>query len=184
MGKDSGESAMKKKTMTELNRISVEQFHETEKIPVVVVLDNVRSEMNVGSIFRTADAFLVEKICLCGITAVPSSAEMHKTALGAENSVAWEHYASGVDAVDALRQAGYVVCAVEQVHGSVSLDRFRVKPGEKYALVFGHEVKGVSQEVVDHSNLCIEIPQSGTKHSLNVANSAAILLWDLYRQLL
>ncbi len=168
--------------MIELNRISVEQFRQAKKMPLAVVLDDVRSEMNVGSIFRTADAFVVEKICLCGITAVPPTPEIHKTALGAEDSVTWERYTSALEAVDALKSQGYTICSVEQVHHSISLEHFVMEPGKKYALVMGNEVKGVSQGVVDASDLCIEIPQEGTKHSLNVANSAAIVMWELYRQ--
>lgn len=173
---------MKKKTMLELHRIDAEQFKSVKKMPVAVVLDDVRSEMNIGSVLRTADAFVVSHVALCGITATPPTPEIHKTALGAEDSVEWKHYPSATDAVERLRAQGYTICAIEQVHGSVSLERFEVKPGEKYAIIFGNEVKGVSQEAVDASDCCIEIPQCGTKHSLNIANTAAIVMWHFFRQ--
>ncbi len=174
---------MKKKTMLELHRIDAHQFREAEKMRVAVVLDNVRSEMNVGSIFRTADAFVVERVCLCGITAVPPRPEIHKTALGAEDTVAWTRHATALEAVASLREQGYTICSVEQVHGSVSLERFTVDPAAHYALVFGNEVKGVAQDVVDSSDCCIEIPQRGTKHSLNIANSVAIVLWHFFQRM-
>ncbi len=163
--------------MEELHRLTVEQSLAAEKLPVTVVLDEVRSEMNVGSIFRTADAMGIERIVLCGITPVPPRPEIHKTALGAEEAVAWVHYATAIEAVEALRQQGYVILAVEQVHGSVSLERFVPQPGVRYALVLGHEVKGVSQAVVDAAHTCLELPQRGTKHSMNVACTAAIVMW-------
>lgn len=169
--------------MLELHRLDVEQFSQARKLPVTVVLDNVRSEMNVGSVFRTADAFVIEHIALCGITAVPPRAEIHKTALGAEDAVSWSHHASTLDAVEQLRQQGYTLCAVEQVHGSVSLNEFRAEPGKRYALIFGNEVKGVAQEVVDKCDCCIEIPQCGTKHSLNISCSAAIVMWHFFQSL-
>ncbi|MBR1474223.1 MAG: RNA methyltransferase [Muribaculaceae bacterium] len=175
---------MKKKTMLELHRVDAEQYSHIEKLPITVVLDNVRSEMNVGSVFRTADAFLIERICLCGITAVPPKPEIHKTALGAENTVPWTHYASAAEAIAQLRQQGYRICAVEQVHGSISLERFSPEPGQRLAIILGNEVKGVSQEAVDASDCCIEIPQYGTKHSLNIANTAAIVMWHLSSHIL
>lgn len=171
---------MKKKTILELNRVDVADYRRLKKLPVVVVLDNVRSEMNVGSIFRTADAFMIERIVLCGITAVPPRAEIHKTALGAEESVEWTYCATVEQAVEKLHDEGYVVCSIEQVHGSVSLEAFAVEQGVKYALILGNEVKGVAQSAVDSSDFCIEIPQAGTKHSLNVANSAAIVMWHFF----
>ena len=174
---------MKKKSMLDLHRISAEEFKQVEKIPVAVVLDDVRSEMNVGSVFRTADAFVIERIALCGITGTPPSHEIHKTALGAEDSVEWSHFKTALEAVQLLRQQGYRICSVEQVHGSVSLEEFAIKPNEKYALVFGNEVKGVNQDVVNASDCCIEIPQHGTKHSLNVACSAAIVMWHFFNAL-
>lgn len=174
---------MQKKSMLDLHRVDVEQFKTIEKIPVAVVLDDVRSEMNVGSVFRTADAFVIEQIALCGITGKPPSHEIHKTALGAENSVDWTYYTTAIEAVEQLRKQGYKICSIEQVHGSISLEQFRIENGEKYALVFGHEVKGVSQTVVDASDCCIEIPQHGTKHSLNIACSAAIVMWQFFNAL-
>ena len=172
-----------KKSMVELHRIGVEEYKQVEKLPVTVVLDNVRSEMNVGSVFRTADAFLIERICLCGFTPQPPKAEIHKTALGAEDSVAWQHYPTALDAVKQLRSEGYTICSIEQVHDSVSLERLTVNPGQRIAIVFGNEVKGVAQEVVDASDLCVEIPQAGTKHSLNISCCAAIVMWQLFQEL-
>ena len=169
--------------MLDLHRISTEEFKQVEKIPVAVVLDDVRSEMNVGSVFRTADAFVVEHIALCGITATPPKHEIHKTALGAEDSVAWSYHKTALEAVQQLRNQGYTICSIEQVHGSVSLEEFTIEQGKKYALVLGNEVKGVSQAVVDASDCCIEIPQHGTKHSLNIACSAAIVMWHFFNAL-
>lgn len=170
---------MEKKNIRELHRMSVDDFRASEKSPLVVVLDNVRSLNNIGSIFRTCDGFAVSKLILCGITATPPSAEIHKTALGAEMSVEWEYYESTMDAVAALHAAGYTVCALEQVHGSVSLPEFVPAKDSKYAIVAGHEVHGVSQDVVDASDVCLEIPQFGTKHSLNVAVSTALAIYQL-----
>lgn len=169
--------------MLDLHRISAEEFKQTNKIPVAVVLDDVRSEMNVGSVFRTADAFVIDRIALCGITATPPRHEIHKTALGAEDSVEWTYHKAALEAVEQLHEQGYTICAIEQVHGSVSLEEFPIEPGKKYALVFGNEVKGVSQAVVDKSDCCIEIPQFGTKHSLNIACSAAIVMWHFFNAL-
>lgn len=169
--------------MLDLHRISTEEFKKTEKIPVAVVLDDVRSEMNVGSVFRTADAFVIKHVALCGITGKPPSHEIHKTALGAEDSVEWSYHKTAVEAVEQLREQGFTVCSIEQVHGSVSLEQFPIEKGKKYALVFGNEVKGVSQAVVDASDHCIEIPQLGTKHSLNIACSAAIVMWHFFTAL-
>lgn len=168
--------------MLELHRMGVEEYKNVGKLPITVVLDNVRSEMNVGSVFRTADAFLIERICLCGITPCPPKSEIHKTALGAEESVAWQYYPTTAVAIDELKAAGYTICSIEQVHDSVSLDRFEVNEGQKLAIVFGNEVKGVGQEVVDGSDVCIEIPQHGTKHSLNISCCAAIVMWQLALQ--
>lgn len=167
--------------MLELHRVGVEEYKKVEKLPVTVVLDNVRSEMNVGSVFRTADAFLIERICLCGITPQPPKAEIHKTALGAEESVAWQYYPTTLAAVEQLKAEGYRICSIEQVHDSVSLDQYVIEPGRKTAIVLGNEVKGVSQEVVDASDVCIEIPQHGTKHSLNISCCAAIVMWCFSR---
>jgi tRNA G18 (ribose-2'-O)-methylase SpoU len=170
-----------KKSMLELHRVSVEQYKEVDKLPVTVVLDNVRSEMNVGSVFRTADAFLIERIFLCGITPQPPKSEIHKTALGAEDSVSWQYFSNTLDAVNQLKADGYLICSIEQVHESVSLEKFIADKGQKLAIVLGNEVKGVGQEVVDASDLCIEIPQHGTKHSLNISCCAAIVMWHVYQ---
>ena len=169
--------------MLELHRMGVEEYKEVEKLPVTVVLDNVRSEMNVGSVMRTADAFLIERIVLCGITPQPPKAEIHKTALGAEESVDWQYYSSTLDAVNDLKRDGYRICSIEQVHDSVSLECFAVEKGQKLAVVMGNEVKGVSQDVVDASDVCVEIPQHGTKHSLNISCCAAIVMWYVYHYL-
>ena len=169
-----------KKSMLELHRMGVDEYKKLDKLQVTVVLDNVRSEMNVGSVFRTADAFLIERIVLCGITPQPPKAEIHKTALGAEESVAWQYYPSTLDAVKDLKDDGYLICSIEQVHNSVSLEQFVVNNEQKVALVLGNEVKGVSQEVVDASDVCVEIPQHGTKHSLNISCCAAIVMWHVY----
>ncbi len=174
----------RKLKITELNRISVEAFKEADKLPLVVVLDNVRSLHNIGSVFRTSDAFRVECICLCGITAVPPHAEIHKTALGAEDTVDWKYYQNTVDAVDELKQNGYTVFSIEQAEGSTMLDKWEMDRNKKYAIVFGNEVKGVEQEVIDHSDGCIEIPQYGTKHSLNVSVTAGIVIYECANRLM
>ncbi len=174
---------MRKLKVTELNRISKEEYKLAEKLPLVVVLDNVRSEYNIGSVFRTADAFRVESICLCGICAVPPRIEIHKTALGAEDSVDWRYFKSTMNAVDELRSEGYTILSVEQVEGSTKLDEMHLDNGKRYAVILGNEVKGVQQEVVDASDGCIEIPQYGTKHSLNVSVTAGIVMWEMFRLL-
>lgn len=163
----------------ELVRLSVEGYKESPKSKIVVVLDNVRSQHNVGSAFRTSDAFLIEKIYLCGITAKPPSAEIHKAALGAEFSVDWDYFENTMDAVISLRDNGYEIVSIEQVEGAEMLNKFTPDPHKKYALIFGNEVRGVSQEVVDSSDLFIEIPQYGTKHSLNVSVSIGVVIWQL-----
>jgi len=170
---------MRKLTNDELNRKSVTEFRASEKSPFIIVLDNVRSLNNVGSIFRTADAFLVEAVWLCGITATPPHREIHKTALGATESVEWKYFESSAEAVRVLKERDYAIVSVEQAEGAVSLDRFATEPGKRYALVFGHEIRGVTEGVVNLSDACIEIPQYGTKHSFNVAVSAGIVLWEL-----
>ena len=170
---------MRKKKIWELQRLDVEAFKRVEKIPLVIVLDDVRSMHNVGSVFRTADAFRVEKIYLCGITGRPPHSEIHKTALGAEDSVDWEYRQSALQVVRELTDAGYVVYAVEQAENSVSLPDFELNKGLRYAVVLGNEVKGVSQEVVDSAMGCIEIPQYGTKHSLNVSVAAGIVIYSM-----
>ena len=173
---------MKKLTMDELNRISVEEYKQAEKTPIVVVLDNVRSMNNIGSVFRTADAFRIEKIYLCGITATPPHRDIHKTALGAENSVDWEYVEETLDCVKRLNDEGYAVYSVEQAEGSVMLQDFKAD-GRKTAVVFGNEIDGVDQAVVDACDGCIEIPQFGTKHSLNVSVTAGIVMWDLFSKI-
>ena len=173
---------MRKLKITELNRISIEEFKEADKLPLVVVLDDIRSLHNIGSVFRTADAFRIECIYLCGITATPPHPEMHKTALGAEFTVDWKYVNNAVETVDNLRSEGYVVYSVEQAEGSIMLDELTLDRSKKYA-VMGNEVKGVQQEVIDHSDGCIEIPQYGTKHSLNVSVTAGIVIWDLFKKL-
>lgn len=169
--------------MLELHRITCEEFKETEKIPLVVILDDIRSLNNIGSVFRTADAFVVEHIYLCGITATPPHPDIHKTALGAEESVDWTYCKDVCEAIDELRDKDYKICSIEQVQGSISLPQFIINPDEKYAVIFGNEVKGVKQEAVDKSDCCIEIPQCGTKHSLNVSITAGIVMWDFFKSL-
>ena len=175
---------MQKKTIWDLNRPTTEEYRAQEKLPLVLVLDNIRSLNNVGSMFRTCDAFAVHHICLCGITATPPSPEIHKTALGAEDSVAWQHFDNTLDAIAALKEDGYTVCCLEQVKDSVSLEKFHVEPGGKYAVIVGHEVNGVAPDVVDASDVCIEIPQRGTKHSLNVSVSGGMALWHIFQQMM
>lgn len=167
----------------ELNRISTEEFKEAAKLPVVIILDNVRSQNNVGSVFRTSDAFRLEKIYLCGITSTPPHREIHKTALGAEDTVAWEYVNDTAEAVRKLQAENYDVYAIEQAEQSISLENFQIDTGKKYALVFGNEVKGVQQEVIDQSSGCIEIPQFGTKHSFNISVTVGIVLWQIVKPL-
>lgn len=176
---------MAKKVRTiEMQRLTVDEFRAAAKLPLVVVLDDVRSMHNVGSVLRTADTFRVEQVLLCGITSTPPSAEIHKTALGAEDSVEWRYYATALDAVRELREQGYTVYSVEQVEHSTKLQRFRAVQGQRYAVVLGNEVKGVHQEVVDVSDGCLEIPQLGTKHSMNVSVTAGIVIYKFAEQLL
>ena len=176
----SSEATHAKKTIADMNRVSVETFREIDKIPLTIVVDNVRSMGNIGSLFRTSDAFTVEEIILCGISATPPAQEIHKTALGAEDSVAWRYFESTAEAVDDLRRRGYRVGCLEQVHGSILLNDFVVEPSTKYALVVGNEVNGVDQAIVDTMDFWLEIPQGGTKHSLNVTVSAAIAIWHFF----
>ena len=164
-----------------MNRLTVEEFKEEKKTPLVVVLDNVRSLHNVGSVFRTADAFLVEAVYLCGITCTPPHAEIHKTALGAENTVTWKHYQDTHQAVADLKAQGYTVFAIEQAAGSTLLPDLQLDKSKKYAVILGNEVKGVQQTVVDACNGCIEIPQFGTKHSLNVSVTGGIIIWEFQK---
>lgn len=172
----------RKLKITEMNRISVDEFHEAEKMHLVVVLDNVRSLYNVGSVFRTSDAFRVAGVVLCGITATPPNAEIHKTALGAEDSVSWRAFEDTMDAVRWLRSEGYTLMAIEQCEGSTMLNDFMPSPDKKYAVILGNEVKGVQQQVVDACDGCLEIPQYGTKHSMNVSVTAGIIIYDFWQK--
>ncbi len=170
---------MRKLKVTEMGRMSVAEYRASDKQPIVVVLDHVRSLYNVGSVFRSSDAFRIEGVALCGITARPPHPEIHKTALGAEESVSWKYFERTEDAVAWLKEQGYIVLAIEQCEGSTMLQDFERKAGRKYAVVLGNEVKGVQQQVVDMCDGCLEIPQYGTKHSLNVSVTAGIVLWHL-----
>jgi 23S rRNA (guanosine2251-2'-O)-methyltransferase len=173
---------MRKLLNPELERKTVEQFRKTEKSPFIIVLDNVRSQSNVGSIFRTADAFLTEAIYLCGITATPPHREIQKTALGATESVMWKYFSETSGAISELKENGYKIIAVEQAEGSVELQNLQIKNNQKYALVFGHEVNGVDQEILNICDQCVEIPQFGTKHSFNIAISVGIVLWEVNKK--
>ncbi len=173
---------MRKLKNSELERISVENFKSSNKTPIVVVLDNVRSALNVGSAFRTSDAFRIEKVYLCGITSTPPNKEIRKSALGSTESVDWEKTDKTEDAILQLKEEGYTICSVEQVENSTMLHQFSV-PGKPIAVVFGNEVNGVQQSVIDNSDYCIEIPQIGTKHSLNISVSIGVVLWDLYNKI-
>jgi len=173
---------MRKLRNHELNRKSVEEFKKTEKLPFVVVLDNVRSLNNIGSVFRSSDAFLIESVYLCGITACPPNKEIHKTALGATKSVDWSYFEHTLDAINELKSKGYYLVSIEQAEESISLESFRLELNKKYAFIFGHEVKGVQQEIVNNSDACVEIPQYGTKHSLNISVSAGVVLWEMFRK--
>jgi len=174
---------MRKLKNPELNRLTPEQYKRTEKLLLVVVLDNIRSCNNIGSVFRTSDALLIEKVYLCGITATPPNAEIHKTALDAEKTVEWEYFEKTEDAVLQLQKKGYKVYALEQVENSILLPDFQPVIGEKIAIILGNEVKGVQQSVVNLCDGCIEIPQFGTKHSFNVSVSAGIVLWDIFQKI-
>ena len=174
---------MRKLENSELDRKSVDGFKQSEKTPLILVLDDIRSLHNIGSVFRTADAFLVEKIFLCGITATPPHKEIHKTALGATETVTWQHQDNVLEVIEKLKTEGVITLAIEQVQSAVFLQNFKVKKGVKYALVFGNEVYGVSQEAVALCDGSIEIPQLGTKHSLNISVSAGIVVWDLFQKM-
>ena len=174
---------MRKLKNNELNRLNLEEFKNSQKTPLVIVLDNVRSAHNVGSVFRTSDAFLVEKICLCGITPTPPHKEIRKTALGASESVNWDHYANSMDCIQELKAEGYHIISIEQADKAVMLNNFTPQKDCKYALVFGNEVKGVEQEIVSASDTVIEIPQYGTKHSLNISVSSGVVIWDFFQKL-
>jgi 23S rRNA (guanosine2251-2'-O)-methyltransferase len=175
---------LRKLKLDELNRVSVPEFKAQDKLPIAVVLDNVRSMHNVGSIFRTSDGFAVEQVCLCGITGQPPHREIEKTALGATQSINWNYFADPLQAVEQLRSEGYTIIAIEQAEKSIMLNAFEPENDKKYALVFGNEVNGVSDEVMKSIDACIEIPQFGTKHSFNIVVSAGIVLWDFYTKLI
>ena len=174
---------MRKLKNSELNRKTIEEFKQADKLNVVVVMDNVRSLNNIGSVFRTSDAFLIDAVYLCGITATPPHKDIHKTALGATESVTWQYFNETKEAIEQLKRDGYKIISVEQAENSTDLRDFKITKASKYAVVFGHEVKGVAQDVVDMSDVCVEIPQEGTKHSLNISVSAGIVLWEFYSQL-
>jgi tRNA G18 (ribose-2'-O)-methylase SpoU len=174
---------MRKLKNNELGRISVDEFKSTQKTPLIIVLDNIRSLNNIGSVFRTSDAFLIEKIYLCGITATPPNRDIHKTALGATESVAWEYAEDTLELVKKLKTENVKVLAIEQAENSTKLDTFLPDENQKYAIVMGNEVKGVQQEVINASDICIEIPQLGTKHSLNISVTTGVVIWDLFTKI-
>ena len=175
---------MKKLRTIEMDRLTVDEFKQADKLPLIVVLDDVRSMHNVGSVFRTGDAFRIEAVYLCGITSTPPMAEIHKTALGAEDSVTWKYFDTALQAVEALKSDGYEVYSVEQAHGSTMLQNFTPINNKKYAVVLGNEVKGVHQEVIDASDGCLEIPQFGTKHSMNVSVTGGIIIWHFAKNII
>ena len=175
---------MKKLRTIEMQRLSVDEFKQANKLPLIVVLDDVRSMHNVGSVFRTGDAFRIEAVYLCGITSTPPMAEIHKTALGAEDSVEWRYFDTALEAVEALKSDGYEVYSIEQAHGSTMLQNFTPINNNKYAVVLGNEVKGVHQEVIDASDGCLEIPQFGTKHSMNVSVTGGIIIWHFAKNII
>lgn len=174
---------MKKLTMEELERLTVDEFKESSKLPVVIVLDNIRSQHNIGSIFRTADAFRISCIHLCGITATPPNREIQKTALGATESVEWKYFENTKDSLDVLKKEGYQLIAIEQAEGSTHVNDFKPEEYKKHALIFGNEVHGVDDEIMELCDGCLEIPQYGTKHSLNVSVSAGIVIWEISRKI-
>lgn len=174
---------MRKLKNSELGRKSVNEYKKAAKSPIIIVLDNVRSMNNIGSVFRTADAFLVKSVYLCGITAKPPHKDIQKTALGATESVPWKYYETTIETIQQLKDDGYIIISVEQAEEAILLGDFVIKKGGKYAVIFGHEVRGVAQEIIDLSDYCIEIPQFGTKHSFNISVSAGIVLWELFRKI-
>ncbi|GAA3646805.1 RNA methyltransferase [Flavivirga jejuensis] len=174
---------MRKLKNSELDRLSVDDFKSVQKTPLIIVLDNIRSLNNIGSVFRTSDAFLIEKIYLCGITATPPHKDIHKTALGSTDTVDWEHIENTMDLIERLKTENVKVCSIEQAENTTMLNDFIPKPNTTYALVFGNEVKGVAQDVVSASDTVIEIPQFGTKHSLNISVSCGVVVWDLFSKL-
>ncbi|UPQ80048.1 RNA methyltransferase [Flavobacterium azooxidireducens] len=175
---------MRKLANSELERKNIDEFKEAQKTPIIIILDDIRSLHNIGSVFRTSDAFLIEKIYLCGITATPPNKEIHKTALGATDTVTWEYQKEVLTVIDQLKAEEISVFAIEQVENSIMLNDFKVEQGKKYALIFGNEVKGVSQQAIEKCDGVIEIPQLGTKHSLNISVSAGIVVWDLFKKLI
>lgn len=175
---------MRKLRTIEMQRLSVDEFHEAPKLPLIVVLDDVRSLHNVGSVFRSGDAFRVKAVYLCGITATPPHPEIHKTALGGEDSVAWRYFPTATEAIESLHNDGFFVYSIEQVEGSTKLQNLQLDTDRRYAIVLGNEVKGVHQEVVDMSDGCLEIPQFGTKHSLNVSVTAGMVIWEVAKKFL
>ncbi|WP_339876894.1 RNA methyltransferase [Olleya marilimosa] len=174
---------MRKLKNSELDRLSIDDFKSAKKTPIIIVLDNIRSLNNIGSVFRTSDAFLVEKIYLCGITATPPHKDIHKTALGSTDTVAWEYIENTMDLIEKLKSENVTICAIEQAENATMLDDFKVETNKKYALVFGNEVKGVAQDVVSASDVVIEIPQFGTKHSLNISVSCGVVTWDIFSKI-
>ncbi len=166
----------------ELNRISIDEFKSTEKTPIIIVLDNIRSLNNIGSVFRTADAFLIEAVYLCGITAQPPHREIQKTALGATETVLWKYFENTIEAINELKKNNFKIAAIEQTENSTMLNDFNPEPKKKLAIIFGNEVKGVEQEIINESDIVLEIPQFGTKHSLNISVSAGLVIWDLYQK--
>ena len=174
---------MRKLKNSELERLEVAEFKQAEKSPIIVILDNIRSLNNIGSVFRTSDAFLIEKIYLCGITAQPPHNDIRKTALGSTDSVDWEYFENTLEVVKNLKSEKVVICAIEQAENATLLSDFKPQPNTTYAFIFGNEVKGVSQEVVDVSDIVIEIPQYGTKHSLNISVSAGVVIWDVFSKM-
>lgn len=174
---------MRKLKNSELDRLEISEFKNAEKSPIIIVLDNIRSLNNIGSVFRTSDAFLIEKIYLCGITAQPPHNDIRKTALGSTETVDWEYAENTVDIIEKLKSENVKICAIEQAENATMLNNFKPQPNTKYAFVFGNEVKGVAQDVVDASNVVIEIPQFGTKHSLNISVSAGVVIWDVFSKL-
>ena len=174
---------MRKLKNSELDRLSVDAFKDAKKTPIIIILDNIRSLNNIGSVFRTSDAFLIEKIYLCGITATPPHKDIHKTALGSTDTVAWEYSENTLELVKKLKAENKTICSIEQAENAVMLNDFKAEPNTKYALIFGNEVKGVAQDVINASDLVIEIPQFGTKHSLNISVSCGVVVWDVFSKL-
>ncbi len=173
---------MRKLQNSELNRLSVADFKESDKLPIMIVLDNIRSQHNIGSVFRTSDAFRMQGMHLCGITAIPPHREIHKTALGATDTVAWTYFETTLLSIESLKSEGYLIYAIEQAVNSISLEAFEIPTDQKIALIFGNEVEGVSEEVMHKVDGCIEIPQFGTKHSLNISVSAGIVIWEMAKK--